>query len=249
MEHRRAEPRPRQSPTSRAITARRRSTAGLIAIQNYVPMWANFKAQLRHRRRRRCTSIASRSTPTARRRSPGRPRLRPLARADLPGAVARPVSAHARDFFAKETGSSAATATSPATFHLFKGGHDLAGNFTSQLAASTSYRFPSLYGSLHWTRKLFEVTNAGAQLYGGNATLRLSIQAARFADDRPTARFEASYTDVDLARVHRLLRFAGLRFAGSAPGSNLLEWPLGRFREHRGGGQLVAIARRPASRR
>jgi translocation and assembly module TamB len=34
-------------------------------------------------------------------------------------------------------------------------------------------------------------------------------------------------------------RLAGVRFSGRASGRNLLEWPMGRFSEHRGEGQLV----------
>ena len=117
----------------------------------------------------------------------------------------------------------------------------LAGNFTSQVAAVNEYRFPSLFGSLHWTRKFFEVANAGARLYGGNARFTFGIRPLG-SPDRPSARFEASYSDVDLQQVSDLYALAGVRFSGRASGRNVLEWPLGKFNEHRGGGQVVAAS-------
>ena len=57
----------------------------------------------------------------------------------------------------------------------------------------------------------------------------------------PTGRFTASYQNVDLAQVSDFYRFDGIRFAGRATGSNVLEWPMGRFSEHRGEGRITAI--------
>ena len=56
----------------------------------------------------------------------------------------------------------------------------------------------------------------------------------------PTARFEADFAGVDLAALTDFEQLKGLRFAGTASGERvLLEWPLGRFADHRGSGRLV----------
>ena len=51
-------------------------------------------------------------------------------------------------------------------------------------------------------------------------------------------------TSVDLAQLTDFYRLAGLRIAGRASGRNLLEWPMGRFSQHHGEGQ-IAIAPLP----
>ena len=80
------------------------------------------------------------------------------------------------------------------TFHLFKGGHDLAGRFTSDVAGVNDYRFPSTYGSLHWTRSGFEVTDAGVAV-PPVATRSSASRSRRSARPiKPTGRFDASYT-------------------------------------------------------
>jgi hypothetical protein len=116
------------------------------------------------------------------------------------------------------------------------------------MAGVNEYRFPALYGSLRWTPTAFDVWNAGSRFYGGDARFTYSIKPLG-QKARPTSRFETTYTDVDVAAFSDFQRLAGLRFAGAASGHNLLEWPLGRFVERRGEGQLAVSCRRPVSRR
>ena len=94
-----------------------------------------------------------------------------------------------------------------------------------------------MHGSLHWTRKLFEVTNARADVYGGASQFAFSIKPLG-SPERPTARFETTYAGVDLAAVSDFYELPGVRFAGSASGRNVLEWPLGDFSERRAEGQI-----------
>jgi hypothetical protein len=125
------------------------------------------------------------------------------------------------------------------TFHLFKNGRDLAATFASASLGVNEYRFPGLYGSVHWTPTELDVTNAGAQVFGGDGRFSYSIRPLGAAV-RPIARFEASFAGVDLASFTDFQQLKGLRFAGSATGERvLLEWPLGRFSESRGSGRLV----------
>src|SRR5262249_55584267 len=56
---------------------------------------------------------------------------------------------------------------------------------------------------------------------------------------RPTSRFEFDLERADLQQLTDFERLPGLRFAGSANWHNVLEWPLGRFNEHRGEGRVT----------
>ena len=90
------------------------------------------------------------------------------------------------------------------------------------------------------------MTNAGSQFSGGDATFTFGI-APLGEPTKPTGRFDASYAEVDLAELTDFYQFAGVRFAGRATGRNLLEWPMGRFSEHRGDGQFAGLASGRAS--
>src|SRR5262245_39772096 len=214
---------------------------GLITIQNYVPMWVNFKGRFTIHGPKVHLDRAEIDTDGAHTVAVGAvdfdhwPEQSYQVRSRVQFSRMREI------FFAKEDWKLGGDGDFTGVFHLFKGGHDLAGNFTSQVAAVDDYRFPSLFGALHWTRNFFEVTNAGSRLYGGNARFTFGIQPLG-VPDRPVARFDASYNDVDLRQISDLYELAGVRFAGNASGRNLLEWPLGKFSEHRGEGQIVAFA-------
>ena len=213
-------------------------TGGTVAIQNYVPMWANMKARF----------------------TLDGPRIK-LERVDLDSDGAKSVAQGEVDlahwpeqtfrvqsrvhfprmrelFFKDESWNLTGDGDFSGTFHLFKGGRDLAGTFTSALAGVNEYRFPSLYGSLRWTPSAFEVWDAGAKFSGGDARFMYSIKPLG-AKVRPLARFDATVDRMDLAALTDFEQLPGLRFAGTANWHNLLEWPLGQFREHRGEGRVV----------
>jgi hypothetical protein len=133
------------------------------------------------------------------------------------------------------------------TFHLFKEtlpngktrtGRELKGNFVAPLAGVNAYRFGNLRGSVRWIPELMEVTNATASLYGGNA--KFGYRMAPLGDPKMPAKatFDATYTDVDLTAFTNFLDVKGIRLAGRATGRNLLEWPLGKYAEHHGDGEL-----------
>ncbi len=213
-------------------------TGGTVRIQSHPPMWANMHARFRidksivHMDRIDLESDGATSVAvgdvdlkhwpeqTYRVQSRVRfPRMREL-------------------FFEHDTFSLSGDGHFDGVFHLFKGGHDLHGAFTSALAGVNDYRFPDTFGSLQWTPKAFKVWDAGSRFFGGSARFTYSIQPLG-QKTRPTARFDASYEGVDLAAFSDFHRFVGLRPAGIASGRNLLEWPLGRFAEHRGDGRIV----------
>jgi translocation-and-assembly-module (TAM) inner membrane subunit TamB-like protein len=215
-------------------------SGGIVKIQDYLPMWANMKANFvidgGHIALDRIDLITDGATSVAHgdvdighwpemsyqvRSRVNFPRMREL-------------------FFTHETWDLAGNADFAGTFHLFKGGRDLTGTFASEVLGVNAYRFPGLFGSLRWTPEAFDVWNAGASAFGGKAALTFAIKPLG-SSVRPVARFDATYTGVELAALTDFYDLAGVRFAGTATGRNHLEWPMGRFAEKRDEG-VVAVA-------
>ena len=79
------------------------------------------------------------------------------------------------------------------TFHLFKGGHDLSGTFTSDVARrGTTIGFPQLSGSLHWTPTAFDVTERRREVLRRRRRVHLLDRSRSARRTRSTSRFEAS---------------------------------------------------------
>jgi hypothetical protein len=212
---------------------------GTVTIQDYVPMWANMKAQFVldgprvHLERVDLESDGAKSVATG-----------DVDLANWPNQIYRVESRvnfpRMREIFWKnESWRLEGDGDFSGTFSLFKGGRrDLAGTFRSAALGFNDYRFPALNGSLRWTQSSFDVWDAGSKFYGGDAKFTYSIKPLG-AKTRPTARFDTTLTGVDLAQFTDFEQLAGQRFAGSADSRNTLEWPLGKFSEHRGEGRLV----------
>ena len=215
---------------------------GTVTIQDFVPMWANMKAQFVidgpriHVGRIDLDTdggvtvargeVDTAEWPTQTYEVQSRlhfPRMREL-------------------FFKDENWRLSGDGDFTGVFRLFKvqgnTRRDLTGTFSSDVAGVNDYRFPSLYGSLRWDESAFEVWDAGSQFYGGAAAFKYGIRPFG-APIKPTHHFDATLTGVDLARFSDFEELRGLRFAGSASLHNLLEWPSGRFADHRGEGHLV----------
>jgi hypothetical protein len=213
---------------------------GTIAIQDHVPMWARMRAQfLINGPRLRMQQIRF-ETDGATSEAAGDVDFSrwPEMRYDVKSRVG--FQRMREIFFRNQPWPLTGEGDFTGTFHLFKGGHELAGAFVSDEAGVYDYRFPALGGSLRWTSALFEITDGRSQLYGGEARYGFSIKPLG-SRTPATARFESAYTNVDLARVSDFYELPGLRFAGSASGDNRLEWPNGRFAERQGEGR-VAVA-------
>jgi hypothetical protein len=215
-------------------------SGGVVTIQDHLPMWADMKASFAidggkiHLDRIDLTTDGATSS----------------ARGDVDMARWPEMSYQVKSrlsfprmrqlFFKDETWELAGHGDFTGTFHLFKGGRDLTGTFASDLLGVNRYRFPGFHGSLRWTPKAFDVWNAGAKAYGGDATLTFSIKPLG-SGVRPVARFDVTYANVDLAAVTDFYALGGVRFAGAASGHNLLEWPMGRFAEKRDEGAVTVI--------
>ncbi len=212
-------------------------TGGSVSIQHYEPMWANMKAQF----------VIDGSHVRLGRIDLDSDGARTLARGDvdlghwpdMTYQVASQVNfpRMRQIFFKGERWDVSGDGAFTGTFHLSKEGPDLTGTFASDLAGVNAYRFPSLHGSLRWTRHTFDVWDAGARFYGGDARFTYSIKPLG-ATVRPTHRFETALQDVDLVRFTDFQALPGVRFAGTGSMQNLLEWPSGRFAEHRGEGRV-----------
>jgi autotransporter translocation and assembly factor TamB len=125
-------------------------------------------------------------------------------------------------------------------FHLFKGGRELSGRFASEEARLNDWRFPGLDGQLIWTRDRFEVMKAGSGFYGGKMQFDYAMKPLGDKTTPAKARFDVRYQDIDLTTLTDAVETQGIRLAGRASGRNLLEWPLGRFRDRKGEGEIAA---------
>jgi hypothetical protein len=142
-------------------------------------------------------------------------------------------------FFAREAFALHGEGEFTGTFHLFRGGRELEGEFSSREAGLNDYRFQNLEGSLEWLPDRFEVTRATAGFYGGEVRFKHAMSDLGQRDRRGRARFDGQYENVDLTRFTDFLQTSGLRLAGRASGDNTLEWQLGAFRDRKGGGTIA----------
>jgi hypothetical protein len=139
-------------------------------------------------------------------------------------------------FFARDSFSLFGNGHFTGTFHLFRGGRELKGHFTSPLAGVNDYRFPNLEGDLIWVRDRMEVTRATAGFSGGKAEFRYLMAPLGRKTEPALALFDVNYRDVDLTELSDFYGWQGLRLAGRATGHHVMEWPLGRYREREGSG-------------
>ena len=145
-------------------------------------------------------------------------------------------------FFARDKFSLFGEGRFNGTFHLFRGGRELKGNFTSALAGVNDYRFPNLAGALVWVRDRMEVTRATSDFYGGRTEFRYLMAPLGRKDQPALALFDVNYSDVDLTALTAFFQLRGLQLAGKASGRNLMEWPLGRFVERKGSGTATFVS-------
>jgi hypothetical protein len=215
---------------------------GTVQIQNYKPMWANFQASftidgphvdLDHIEidTDGAKTIASGSVELGKRWPEQTYNFRSTVEYPRMGDI----------FFSEQDWNLTGTGRFKGIFHLFKGGHDLAGAFESDYLGWKDYRFPSFYGSLHWTPKAFDVWDAGAKFFGGDGRFTYSMKPLGQKDVRSTSRFEATYQNADLTSFTDFQSWRGLRFSGSMSGHNILEWPTGRFVERHDEGSATVI--------
>lgn len=126
------------------------------------------------------------------------------------------------------------------TFHLYKGGRALKGDFRGEDPALNAYHFPGMEGSLVWTHERFDVTRSRSAFYGGHIEFIYRLWPIN-TPAPANASLETTYTDVDLKAFTDAMGYEGIRLAGRATGQNLLEWRLRHWEEHRGHGTITAV--------
>ncbi len=142
-------------------------------------------------------------------------------------------------FFSKETFALHGQGQFTGTFHVFKGGRELKGDFYSRAAGLNDYRFEDLEGSLAWVPDRFEVLDASSGFHGGRTHFQYAMSPLGRRDQRGRARLDVAYENVDLGRFTDFLELRGMRLAGAASGENRLEWPLGGFGDRTGDGTIT----------
>ena len=209
-----------------------------MQIQNYMPMWLNLRARFvieGGRLRMDHIEIDSDGAKT-------------VASGDLDlsswpeqsyGVGSRVQFARMSDiFFSEQNWDLTGDGDVTGTFHLFKGGHDL--------AARSGVRWPP---STNTGSRAFRALSSGAAtastsgMRGPNSSggtpsspSRLSRSARKSGRRRASTPATRTWTS---RSCQTSSSFPGFAFAGSATGRNLLEWPIGRFRESRGDGEFA----------
>ena len=213
---------------------------GEISIQNYVPFWADFEAHLFIDGSKLNLDRITITSDGAVTRAHGGLDVTQWPEMTLQVQSTMQFQRMRELFFKDEPWKMAGSGDFDGTFHLYKGGHDVWGDFRSTTAGLYDYRFPELYGALHWNSYFFRVTNAGSRFLGGDASFNYYVEPLS-RPTKPTGTFETWYSNVDVAALSDFYALAGVRFAGRATGRNVLEWPMGRFAEHRGSGELTVV--------
>jgi hypothetical protein len=123
------------------------------------------------------------------------------------------------------------------TFALGREFRELKGTFVSDEAGLNAFRFGDLRGALVWDRKRLDVYDTTATLLGGR--LDLTYRMAPLGGPAPSMqRLETRYRDVDLEALSDTVALEGMRLRGRATGTNLLEFPTGRFDQRTGEGEV-----------
>ncbi len=132
-------------------------------------------------------------------------------------------------FFANEKWRLAGEGEFKGTFHLYRGGRELVGQFTSEDAVVNDLRFQDLHGSLIWDTKRFVITHADSRFYGGEINFAYGLEPLG-SPKGSTATFSGDFTDADLHAFTRYFNWGYLEPEGRASGIFALAWPNGQFR-------------------
>jgi hypothetical protein len=150
-------------------------------------------------------------------------------------------------FFAGDTFTLTGESQFLGTFHLFKElqpngesrtGRELKGTFVTPSFGVNDYALDDLRGAVRWTPEVLRVTDAMTKGYGGTARFTYQMAPLNVKGVTPKATFAAAWDNVDLTTFTTARGMEGIRLAGRLSGRNVLEWPIRRFSEHTGDGEL-----------
>jgi hypothetical protein len=144
-------------------------------------------------------------------------------------------------FFAGQDFELSGTGGFRGVFALDRDFRELTGAFTSSQATLDAFAFRDLRGAVVWDPDRFEVVDGAASFEGG--ALDIGYRITGFGESTPPMqRLETTYRDVDLRTLTETVALDGMRLQGRASGRNVLEFPIGRFGERRGEGELQVDA-------
>jgi hypothetical protein len=222
-------------------------TDGLVAIQSYVPFRTDMRSKFEIDDGRVVFDRMELITEGTRSELVGDANLRywPELMLTMKSQIDFP---KARElFFAGDSFSLSGTGFFNGHFHLFtellpngqqRPGRELKGEFRSDVVGVNEYRFQNMRGGVRWTPEALAVTDATAAVYGGGARFSYTMAPLNIRGVTPTASFTTDYDGIDLSALSELWQLDGITLAGRISGTNLLEWPLRRYRDHTGGGSV-----------
>ena len=224
-----------------------RSRAARSQIQDYVPMWADMTREL-HDRRRQHPARPHRSRHRRREVGADRRRRHPRAGRSMTYQVKSRVHfPRMREiFFTNETWELSGDGDFTGMFPSVQGRPRSGRHVHERVLGVNDYRFPSLYGSLHWTRQASTSRRRRDGVRRRRHASRSRLQPLG-AGVRPTARFDATTRTWTSRPLTDFYELPGVRFAGLASGRNLLEWPLRPIRREARRGPCHCRAARPGS--
>jgi hypothetical protein len=147
-----------------------------------------------------------------------------------------------RLFFSSETWRVAGQGHFNGIFHLYEGGRNLSGDFTSEHAVVDDLAFDDLHGSLEWLPDQFRVTHVDSAFYGGN--LRMSYGVAPLGTPAGADQsLHADYDGIDVRVLARVFDLKGFDPDGRATGNLTMAWPSGQLHQKlSGGGETIVTA-------
>ncbi len=152
------------------------------------------------------------------------------------------IATQKRIYFNREPWQATGNGDFEGTFHYFKGGRELKGKWTTPVTyvkiGESTWTFPHLRGNVLWVPSTLEITDAKSDLYGGTADFDYRILSLDQKSGPKRAVWDVKYQGVQLAQLTDFLQTEGLRLAGSATGHNRLLWPMGKWAELRGEGEV-----------
>ena len=136
-------------------------------------------------------------------------------------------------FFAQDNFTTTGDAVFIGGWHLFDGGHELEGSFTSENWTFQGLDFPAFDGDLVWTRDLFEITRAKSRFYEGDLEFTYAMKPLG-SEQQSMATFAPRVNGAELLPLFDAIGISGIRPLGTVGGEVFLEWPTDNFDDRRG---------------
>ena len=200
---------------------------GVVQIQNFQPMWATMRTWFRLDGPRVQITHGDLTTDGARTHFNGYVDF--SKQEHLYNVSATVNFPRMRElFFTNETWKLVGDGQFTGSFHLYKGGRRLLGQFTSEEAGVNGLQFQDLHGSLIWDTQRFAVTHADSRFYGGDMNFAYSLEPLG-SPKGATATFGGDYDGVDVREVSRFFNWNYLEPQGRMSGTFAMAWPNGHF--------------------